>query len=71
MDSLCAAISGDIGMPEGRVRKVLVALRRHCEGRGAEAGVSPEPGATGSVDPLLWYPLGANGRQRPPVPERP
>lgn len=75
INSLCAAVSTDIGMPVGRVRKVVLAVLRHQQGQ-AVAGA--EPGGEGGLaagidpgDPLRWYPLGANGRLRPPQPQQP
>lgn len=65
-DQLCAAVADDIGMPVGRVRRVALALERQRL-RAASAA----PGSAAQDDPLRWYPLGANGRLRPPLPERP
>ena len=69
IDQLCAAVSEEIGMPVGRVRRVLLALERQ---RQLAAGASDTAaGAAQPEDPLRWYPLGANGRLRPPCPEQP
>jgi hypothetical protein len=65
-DQLCAAVADEIGMPVGRVRRVALALERQ---RQRLAG-APQ-GSAAHDDPLRWYPLGANGRLRPPLPERP
>jgi hypothetical protein len=69
IDQLCAAVSEEIGMPVGRVRRVALALERQ---RLRVAGTGdPAAGAAQPEDPLRWYPLGANGRLRPPVPDQP
>jgi hypothetical protein len=74
--SLCAEVAAETGIPEGRVRKVLqLAQRLHREGRmnsappaAADPGLE-SPSASGSAaDRLRYYPLGANGRLRPPAP---
>ncbi|MFO8238369.1 MAG: hypothetical protein R6U00_09015 [Prochlorococcaceae cyanobacterium] len=78
-DQLCAAVSAEIGMPVGRVRRVALALehQRLRAARGDHGSDSPAaqastpPDAAESDDHLRWYPLGANGRLRPPLPERP
>ncbi|TVS02133.1 MAG: hypothetical protein EA413_13250 [Cyanobium sp. PLM2.Bin73] len=78
-DQLCAAVADDIGMPVGRVRRVALALERQRL-RAASAAPGSDPlaapagapqGSAAQDDPLRWYPLGANGRLRPPLPERP
>ena len=35
---------------------------------GQASATSPGAAATASDDPLRWYPIGANGRLRPPQP---
>ena len=62
LDSICAAISAETGMPSGRIKKVVLALQRHQSSTCLES--APEPQAP--EDPLRFYPLGANGRLRPP-----
>ncbi|MCP9802568.1 hypothetical protein KBY75_03190 [Cyanobium sp. T1G-Tous] len=49
-------------MPSGRIKKVVLALQRHQSSTCVES--APEP--QGPEDPLRFYPLGANGRLRPP-----
>lgn len=76
LDQLCAAVSHEIGMPAGRVRRVALALERQRQLAGSGATGSDQPVAPASSppaaaepdDPLRWYPLGANGRLRPPLP---
>jgi hypothetical protein len=78
-DQLCAAVSAGIGMPVGRVRWVALVLehQRLRAARGAHGSDSPAaqasapPEAAEPDDHLRWYPLGAHGRLRPPLPERP
>ncbi len=63
-------------MPSGRIRKVLMALQRHvpdCLQGLPEAGISVGADAPPKdssperlLDPLRFYPIGANGRLRPP-----
>ncbi|MCU0528191.1 MAG: hypothetical protein MUD04_01600 [Cyanobium sp. Prado107] len=75
IDSLCSAVSAEIGMPAGRVRKVVMAILRRQQGivpPAAETtdGEAAEPGSEGLNERLRWYPLGANGRLRPTLPEQ-
>lgn len=75
IDSLCSAVSAEIGMPAGRVRKVVMAILRRQQGILPPAAAAPdgegaEQGPTGEHERLRWYPLGANGRLRPPVHEQ-
>lgn len=64
LDSLCAAVAADTGLPMGRVRKVLLSAR-HLQQSGE---VHPPPEAvTTPPDPLRYHPLGANGRIHPPI----
>lgn len=62
LDSLCAAISAETGMPSGRIKKVVLALQRHQSSTCLESA----PEHQGPEDPLRFYPLAANGRLRPP-----
>lgn len=72
--SLCAAVAAETGIPQGRVRKVLQVAQRHQRAGGVTPAPppTPDPGAAappGSrADRLRYYPLGANGRLRPPAP---
>ena len=72
IDQLCAAVSEEIGMPVGRGRRVMLAVERQ---RLRATGANTDPGGLQSAaqpeNSLRWYPLGANGRLRPPVPEQP
>lgn len=63
--ALIAALSAETGLPPGRVHKVLAALQRHLASPGAPTAATIGNEAT-SVDPLRFYPIGANGRLRPP-----
>lgn len=67
---LCAAVSADTGIPQGRVNKVVLALQRHLTSGSA-------PQTSGQIlaqpeqkqepeNPLRFYPIGANGSLRPP-----
>lgn len=79
---LCAAVSADTGIPQGRVNKVVLALQRHLA-----SGTSPKTSGQipGQIlaepeqkqepekkpekeqeNPLRFYPIGANGSLRPP-----
>ena len=75
---LCAAVSADTGIPQGRVNKVVLALQRHLA-----SGTSPQTSGQipGQIlaepeqkqepekeqeNPLRFYPIGANGSLRPP-----
>lgn len=70
MAALCAAVSADTGIPEGRVRKVIQAAQQHQQdpglGTASSSGQPPRrPDATVPDSPagrLRFYPLGANGR---------
>lgn len=62
LDSLCAAISAETGMPPGRIKKVVLALQRYQSSTCLETAAESQ----GPEDPLRFYPLGANGRLRPP-----
>lgn len=67
--SLCAAVAAETGIPEGRVRKVIQAVQRHQQaGRPSTSPPATQPGDApdSPVDRLRFYPLGANGRLRPP-----
>lgn len=75
LDSLCAAVAHQTGLPLGRVRKVIVAAQQHLQHSPKHSPRHPQPGsqaphsATGaqvSTDPLRFYPLGENGRVFPP-----
>lgn len=73
--SLCAAVSADIGMPAGRVRKVVMAILRLQQGILPPAAATPdaeaaEPDPEGLNERLRWYPLGANGRLKPSLHEQ-
>jgi hypothetical protein len=65
-DSLCAAVATETGIPVGRVKKVLLSARHHQQSGKPPAPPEPWPGQD---DPLRYYPLGANGRIHPPVPQ--
>jgi hypothetical protein len=76
IDQLCAAVSEEIGMPVGRVPRVVLAMeRQRLRATGANSDPGSDPGAVQPAaqpeNSLRWYPLGANGRLRPPVPEQP
>ncbi|MCP9928025.1 hypothetical protein [Cyanobium sp. CH-040] len=75
IDSLCSAVSADIGMPAGRVRKVVMAILRLQQGILPPAAAmsdaeAAEPDPAGLNGRLRWYPLGANGRLRPGLHEQ-
>ena len=70
MPALCAAVSADTGIPEGRVRKVIQAAQRlqHTLDQSTAthplaSQPMPEPGSP--ADRLRYYPIGANGRLSP------
>lgn len=76
IDSLCSAVSAEIGIPSGRVRKVVMAILRLQQAFMPPGAESPD-GETTEADPaglkddrLRWYPLGANGRLRPRLQEQ-
>ncbi len=75
IDRLCAAVAEEVGMPVGRVRRVVLALQRQRQrsmaGIAAASAAAPGLEAAAPDDPLRWYPLGANGRLRPPGPDQP
>ena len=66
LDELCAAVASETGIPPGRVKKVLLAAQRH---QGAGTPRPPAAAPPVSQDPLRFYPLGANGRIHPPLPQ--
>ncbi|MBM5825864.1 MAG: hypothetical protein FJ054_11020 [Cyanobacteria bacterium M_surface_10_m2_119] len=73
--ALCGAVAAETGIPEGRVRKVLLSAQRlqRAGGWNAAATPAPDPGPASATpgshaDRLRFYPLGANGRLRPPAP---
>ena len=71
---LCAAVSADTGIPQGRVNKVVLALQRHLASGGAPQTSGQIPGQILAEpeqkqepeNPLRFYPIGANGSLRPP-----
>jgi hypothetical protein len=64
LDSLCAAVAADTGIPTGRVKKVLLsAQRQQLAGNPSATPASP----VAHADPLRFHPLGANGRTYPPI----
>ncbi|MCP9888273.1 hypothetical protein KBY96_10085 [Cyanobium sp. ATX 6A2] len=72
IDQLCAAVSEEIGMPVGRVRRVVLAVeRQRLRATGANTDPVVVQPAAQPKNSLGWYPLGANGRLRPAVPEQP
>jgi len=50
MAALCAEVSADTGIPEGRVRKVILAAQRHQHDPGLGAGAQTSTAA--SPDPI-------------------
>jgi hypothetical protein len=66
LDELCEAVASETGIPPGRVKKVLVAAQRL---QRVGPPVSPAAVPPVSQDPLRFYPLGANGRIHPPLPQ--
>jgi hypothetical protein len=73
MAALCAAVAVETGIPEGRVRKVIQAAKHHQHAPGLSAPLArASTGAPDApADPLRFYPLGANGRLRPPAAAEP
>lgn len=68
LESLCAAIAADTGIPTGRVKKVLLSAQRQQGAVNPSDNPSawPAPQAP-QADPLRFHPLGANGRIHPPI----
>lgn len=69
MPALCAAVAVETGIPEGRVRKVIQAAQhyQHAPGLSAPHANASTGESDAPADPLRFYPLGANGRLRPPA----
>lgn len=64
LESLCAAIAADTGIPTGRVKKVLLSAQRQQLAVNPSAWPAPQ---IPQADPLRFHPLGANGRIHPPI----
>lgn len=65
---LCAAVSADTGIPQGRVNKVVLALQCHLASGPSQKTSGQIPGQilAEQENPLRFYPIGANGSLRPP-----
>ena len=75
---LCAAVSADTGIPQGRVNKVVLALQRRLASGPSQKTSGQIPGQIlaepeqkqeqeqEQENPLRFYPIGANGSLRPP-----
>lgn len=70
IEQLIQAVSTDTGMPPGRVRRILLSAEqlKSLMEQGSVANAAPAAAANTrkTNDPLRWYPVGANGRLRPP-----
>jgi hypothetical protein len=77
LDQLAEAVSVDTGIPPGRVLRILISAERlkALMEQGAEGSLPPGVATSATPtqhastnDPVRWYPVGANGRLRAPLP---
>ena len=70
IEQLIQAVSTDTGIPPGRVRRILLRAEQLKslmeQGSVASAAPAAPTNTRETNDPLPWYPVGANGRLRPP-----
>lgn len=74
LELLARAVSDETSIPLGRVRRILISaerlkpLMKTLTTTPASLGEADAPRTDSpcSDDPLRWYPIGANGRLRPP-----
>lgn len=72
IEQLIQAVAAETSIPPGRVRRILLSAEqlKSLMEQGSVANAAPAGSAKNmkTNDPLLWYPVGANGRLRPPQP---